>query len=46
MRLQNTKPKVFEEIDNHIADVKAIVAETRDESEYRDSLCDQKIEKL
>lgn len=44
--MNESKPKVFEEIDNHIADIKATVAFSMNESEYRDELLDTKVGKL
>ena len=46
MGLNESKPKVFEDLEDKIADVKASVAQNKDESEYRDNLMEQRMETL
>jgi len=40
MGLNEAKPKIFEDIDDKIADTKATIAYNRQEAEFRVSICD------
>lgn len=44
--LQDSKPKVFEDIENTMAEMKAEIATNKNEAEFRVTCCDQKLETL
>ena len=46
MGLNDSRPKVFEEIDNKFADVKSDLAMKHVEAIYRSGICDNRIEVL
>ena len=44
--LTDTRPKLFQEIDNKIADIRALIAENKNDGDFKQGINDQRLDKL